>query len=228
MKLSWIAPVALLVSGTTLANEISSTLTLTNDYRFRGISQSAGDVAIQGSLDAAFNNGLFIGAWASNVDFGDDANLEIDWYAGYAGDISETLSYDATLYYYSYPGYDDVDGDYAELDLNLYYGDLKLEYAVTNDYFNTSETGHYVAVDYSYPMNDNFTLDLHGGHSFGNYWDELDIGAYSDYSIGVSSSYASFDVALAYLVNDVDTGFKTDDGAYRNDNTLLLSVSRTF
>ncbi|MCP4899414.1 MAG: hypothetical protein GY906_20815 [bacterium] len=188
MKLLWIAPACLLFSTFAQTAEVSGTVGFTSDYRFRGISQTAGDPAIQGSLDVAFDNGIFIGVWGSNVDFGDDANLEIDWYAGYAGEISETLSYDATLYYYTYPGYDAADADFAEIDLNLHFWDLKLEYAYANDYANTSESGHYLALDYSFSVHENVSVDLHAGHSFGDYWDDLDIGSYSDFSVGVSGS----------------------------------------
>ncbi len=228
MKLAWTAPVCLLLSAAAQAAEVSSTVTFTNDYRFRGISQTAGDAAVQGSLDAAFDNGIYIGAWGSNVDFDDDANLEIDWYAGYAGEISESVSYDATLYYYTYPGYDAADTDYAEIDLNFYYGDLKVEYAWSNDYFNSSEQAHYLAVDYSLPVTDNVTIDLHAGRSFGDYWDDEDIGDYNDYSVAVSSSVAGIDLSLAYLFNDVDSDMKVSSGPFDNDDTLLLTVSRTF
>ncbi|MEH6473320.1 MAG: TorF family putative porin [Halopseudomonas sp.] len=228
MKRTWIVPACLLLSAAAQAVEVSGTVGFTNDYRFRGISQTAGDAAIQGSLDAAFDNGIYIGMWGSNVDFGDDANLEIDWYGGYAGDINESFSYDATLYYYTYPGYDAGDADYAELDLNLYYGDLKLEYAHTNDFANTSETSQYVALDYSYGITEMVALDLHAGHSFGDYWDDLDIGDYSDFSVGVSGNVAGLDLSAAYLFNNVDSDMEVDSGLFANDETILITVSRTF
>ncbi|MEH6577933.1 MAG: TorF family putative porin [Amphritea sp.] len=228
MKLSWMAPACLLLASAAQAAEVSSTIGFTNDYRFRGISQTAGDAAIQGSLDMFFDNGAYIGVWGSNVDFGDDANLELDWYVGYAGQISETLSYDATLYYYTYPGYEAADIDYAEVDFNLYYGGFKAEYSYSNDYVNTSETGQYVALDYNTEVIENLNIDLHAGYSFGDYWDELDIGEYADYSVGVSSSFAGVDLSVAYLFNDIDAGMDVDSGAFRNDDTLMLSVFRTF
>lgn len=228
MKLVWMAPACLLLATATQAAEVSSSISFTNDYRFRGISQTAGDAAMQGSIDLAFDNGVYAGIWGSNVDFGDDANLEIDWYAGYAGDLSESLSYDATLYYYSYPGYDAADGDYAEVDLNLYVADLKIEYAHTNDYFNTDATSQYVALDYSVAMTETLSLDLHGGYTFGDYWKDLDIGTYSDYSVALSTSVAGVDLSLAYLFNDIDEGMDVDNGAFRNDDMVLISLSRSF
>ena len=46
---------------------------------------------IQGSLDFAWDNGFYVGAWASNVDFEDDADIEVDWYAGYYWELGETV-----------------------------------------------------------------------------------------------------------------------------------------
>jgi len=213
---------------TAQAAEFSATVDLTNDYRFRGISQSAGDAVLQGSLDVAFDNGIYAGVWGSKVDFEDDADFEVDYYAGYWHEINDDLSFDISYSYYTYPGYD-TDADYGEIMLGLYYGDLALTYAHANDFFNTGETGQYIAVDYSIAMNDAVSVDLHAGHSFGDYWNgTTDINEYEDYSVGLSGSVADFDLSVAYLLNSVDSGDKTTTGAYRNDNTVLLTISRTF
>ena len=44
-----------IAAGSVQAADVSGTVTFTNDYRFRGISQTAGDAAVQGSLDVAFD-----------------------------------------------------------------------------------------------------------------------------------------------------------------------------
>lgn len=216
--------------GSAQAAEFSGTISFTNDYRFRGISQTAGDAALQGSLDVAFDNGVYAGIWGSNLDFGagDDANLEIDYYVGYGNDINDNLSYDISFNYYTYPGYDAANIDYAELMAGLYYGDLGLTLAYTDDFANTGESASYVALDYSYAITDEVSLDLHAGHSFGDYWGNVDIDDYEDYSIGLSGSAAGFDLAATYLFNDVADADETNSGAFRNDDTLLLTVSRSF
>jgi uncharacterized protein (TIGR02001 family) len=48
---------------------------------------------------------FYAGAWASGLDFGDDAQLEVDYYAG----IKPTwgpATFDFGFIYYAYPGYD--------------------------------------------------------------------------------------------------------------------------
>jgi len=229
MKLTWLAPAVLLTaSATAQAIEFSGTATFTNDYRFRGISQTAGDAAVQASLDADFGNGFFAGIWGSNVDFGDDANLEIDYYAGYAGSLNDELSYSVTAFYFQYPGYEAADLDFGEVDLQLGWKDLSVTYAIAPSYVNSDKDGQYLALDYSYGLTEQVSLDLHAGYSFGDYWDDLDVGAYQDYSIGLSGSVAGLDLSVAYLINDIDSANEVDSGLFRNDDTLLFTVSRSF
>src|SRR5690349_24575363 len=90
-----LAGLGLLVAATVANAGVSSTWTLTNDYDFRGNSQSAKDPAVQGSVDYASDSGWYVGAWGSNVDFGPaDVDLEVDVYTGFAGESEGGLGYD--------------------------------------------------------------------------------------------------------------------------------------
>jgi uncharacterized protein (TIGR02001 family) len=76
------------------------------DYRYRGISQSRLQPALQGGVD--FTAGAFyLGAWASTIkwikDSSGDANVEIDLYGGYKGEISKGVTYDIGALAYQYP-----------------------------------------------------------------------------------------------------------------------------
>src|SRR3954462_13099168 len=57
------------------------------DYRYRGISQSRRDPAIQGGADFTHKSGFYVGTWASSIkwvkDAGGDASVEVDLYGGY-------------------------------------------------------------------------------------------------------------------------------------------------
>ncbi len=77
--------------------EISGNIALTSDYRFRGISQSNEDPAVQGGFDVGFEPGFYLGTWASSIDFGDSDNdtgsygtLEVDYYGGWRGPIGDS------------------------------------------------------------------------------------------------------------------------------------------
>lgn len=222
-----------LASAASYAADVSTTITATDDYRFRGISQSAGDAVLQGSLDLAFDSGFYAGVFASNIDFGGDGSTEVDYYAGYYTDLTEELGIDVSVSHYTYPGLD-YDGDYTELSTSLFYRNFTLQAAYSDDYGNTDESGTYVALDYERVLieklgfADNITLVLHAGHSSGDYWDEYDIGSYSDYSVAVSTDIQGFNVKVAYLVNNIDEEMKLDNGAFLNDNMINFSVSKTF
>lgn len=62
--------------------DVSVNTTITSDYVFRGISQTNSSTAIQAGLNYQHDSALFLRAWASNVDFGNDANAEVDYYVG--------------------------------------------------------------------------------------------------------------------------------------------------
>ena len=97
-----VALVALLATaGTAVAEgEWSGNVAITSDYVWRGISQTDEDPAIQGGFDYA--NGMFYaGTWASNVDFGDDSdtNIEVDFYGGLAGALESGVTWDVGVIY---------------------------------------------------------------------------------------------------------------------------------
>jgi hypothetical protein len=72
----------------------------TSEYMFRGISQTDDHPAIQAGAGYSWSNGLYVGAWASNVDFGEDTDAEVDtFYNELIGKLSFAENYSATLGY---------------------------------------------------------------------------------------------------------------------------------
>ncbi len=86
---------------------VTGSAALVSDYRFRGVSQSDEDLAVQGSVTVTHGSGLYGGFWASNLagwgTFG-GANLELDLLAGYKFKPTEAATLDVGLTYYLYPG----------------------------------------------------------------------------------------------------------------------------
>ena len=83
---------------------VSGNITLVTDYRFRGVSYSAGDPAVQGGLDVSHESGFYVGTWASSLDVGPSyGELEVDIYAGYSREFSNGVTMDIGLLYYLYP-----------------------------------------------------------------------------------------------------------------------------
>ena len=99
---------------------VSGNVAMTSDYRFRGVSLSAGDFAIQGGVDLAHESGFYLGTWASSIQGGTPyGEVELDVYGGWTGDVAEGVTVDVGLLYYIYPTTDDPlgldpDTDYFE------------------------------------------------------------------------------------------------------------------
>src|SRR3546814_15322462 len=80
-----------LVSAPAFAQDAPEEFTITgtvggvSDYRFRGISQTNEDFAVQGSINLNHSSGFYVGTWASNVDFANSS--EVDVYGGYTRDL---------------------------------------------------------------------------------------------------------------------------------------------
>src|SRR3546814_13206433 len=49
-----------------------------SDYRFRGVSQTGEDAAIQGSIGISHESGLYAGVWGSSVDLGATDGVVLD------------------------------------------------------------------------------------------------------------------------------------------------------
>lgn len=96
------------------APKISANVALASDYVFRGVSQTRERPAISAGVDLT-NEGFYAGAWASNVDFGDSTDAEVDLYAGYRPEVAG-YALDFGVVGYLYPGQPEgADYDYVEL-----------------------------------------------------------------------------------------------------------------
>lgn len=229
--------------------QISGNVALTTDYRFRGISQSDESIAVQGGFDAEFGPGFYVGIWGSSVDFdcndidipeghpevggacsGYDGSLELDYYGGWASSIGDTdFGIDIGYIYYDYPGDDGDEGDYQEFYVGGSWRDLSLTVAYSDDYYAETDEFWYVAGDYSVGLFDTgLTLDLHVGVNFleedGGFL-ATDEDQYTDYSVGLTYSWASVDFTLAWVGTDLD-----DDDVFGTDwadDTAVFTVAKS-
>ena len=119
----------LLLPTQVFAGEIfNGTLGVSSDYVWRGYSQNSGNVAASGGVGVALGS-FTMGAWASQVDFDDDANFEYDLFAGVSHDFNDKFGVNAGYIKYKWDkGYDDIDEAYVGVnmwDLGVtYYKDL--------------------------------------------------------------------------------------------------------
>lgn len=92
---------------------LTANVSLTSDYRYRGISQSNLQPAIQGGFDYAHSSGFYIGNWNSSISWISDAAsasgnsasapIEMDFYAGYKYEWSKGFTADVGILQYYFP-----------------------------------------------------------------------------------------------------------------------------
>ncbi len=93
-------------------HQFKGSVSLVSDYRFRGISQTMREPAIQGQFDYTHKSGIYLGTWASNVDgtthYYNNTSMEWDLYGGYKGKpflcSIPDFGYNIGFIYYYYPG----------------------------------------------------------------------------------------------------------------------------
>jgi len=212
----------LAISGVSQA-QFSSTWTAVSDYDFRGWSQSAKNPALQGSADYAFSNGLSIGAWASNVDFGNDADIELDVYLNYVGKINDTFSWTGGFTYYSYPGSDDA-GEYPEFYLGLNAGAFSFKQWYADKLYDGPNSAEYTEANYTATVTDSFNLAFHAGYAWGDAWDG---GELFDYAVQANYVAGNFTLFAKFTGTDASDGEKVTTDENNNEPRFLVGVTTT-
>ena len=239
------------------AYTVIANISLVSEYRFRGIDQTWGKPALQGGVDYSHTSGWYAGLWGSNVSGNSypGASLELDYYAGYNGKITDDFGWTVGGYGYYYPGANfnkaatpgaDQKFDNFELNAGLSWKwiSYKLSYATT-DYFgaNTS-TGYtsdtkgtlYHDVSVNYPLMDDLTLGFHVGRTDVK---AVTVGGvnpdYTDYKLSVAKTFTGgWNVSPAYVKATNDTFFKNtaslanSDTRDLNKGVLVVQAGRTF
>jgi uncharacterized protein (TIGR02001 family) len=228
---------------------IEGNLGLFTDYKFRGISQTEKNIALQGGFDLTHKSGFYLGTWASNVsefaNFNDDdksgSGLEIDVYGGYATELASGIGIDVGVLRYQYPG--SAPGTpggsdtphTTELYLGLSYGIFSYKFSRTaGDWFSYADSkgSTYHSLDAEYTVNDNLSLTAHYGKQkvkgAGN-------PSYSDYSVGISYALPNdFSFGLAYVgtsgisATERANSFTGTDGKNLASGSAIASISKSF
>ncbi len=217
-------------------HEFSANVALSTDYLFRGISQTNGNPALSGGFDYAFTGfavDVYVGTWASNVEFGDDSTLEIDFYGGIAGDFGNGVGWDIGGLYYHYPASDASDIDYFEAYGSLEYTfegvSLEPEVGVTVSYSPdwTLTPGMDSDAIYVNPtLGLSLPMDFGLSFSYG-YQDVDDLGDYSHIDITLSKALSIFEFALTYSNKFDDSDFCAGLGDLCDD-TAVFTISSSF
>lgn len=227
---------------------VTGNLSLINDYRYRGVSQTYEDPAIQGGFDYAHSSGIYLGTWASNVETSllNGSNIEMDFYGGYNWAVTPDITVNVGGLYYYYPGQtpgSTVDIDTFEVYAGATWKWINLKYShTTTKWFGVADSkgSGYLEANVTIPLPSDISLGLHYGYQGidGDFAPGVENDDYSDWKISVTKPILGFNVSLAYVGTNIDStdnvmGFtkaavKGTDTKDLADGIFLISVGKTF
>lgn len=223
------------------AYEFSGNIGISNNYLWRGLTQTTDEAAISGGVDFTFESGIYVGTWISNVQYAaDDAfSYEHDLYIGYAGEIGD-ISYDIGYLYYNY-------NEQAEFDFGEVYGSLGYKgFSVTASLFAHTQANesagqsiigrdydfdfgdaYYLSLDYTFPIAalegtalEDIEFGLHAGYHDGDFVDAFNFADgtfnYFDYSASLSKN------GFSLLVSGTDL---SDSPSNLNNDSIKFVLS---
>ncbi|MBO9519152.1 MAG: hypothetical protein J7493_13890 [Porphyrobacter sp.] len=207
--------------------EAAASASLVSDYRFRGVSQTDKEMAVQAGMSVTHQSGAYAGVWGSNLagwgTFG-GANMELDLYGGYAVEVG-AVKVDVGLTWYMYPGGADKT-DFAEpyVKLSTTVGPANLLAGVAyapkqealGNFSNTpqsrgqSEDNLYLWTDANAGVPGTpLTLKAHVGYSNGNPGlgpngtSLTPTGEYWDWSLGGEAVFGPLTLGVSYVDTDI-------------------------
>ncbi len=179
-------------AGTASAQDadVAFNVAVASDYVFRGFSQTDEDPAFQAGVDVSLN-GFYGGAWASNVDFGDDTTAEFDVYGGYRAEV-EGFALDFGVVGYLYAGEPSAaEYDYVEYKaaVSRAIGPVTAGAVVyySPDFFGADEEAVYTEANLAFAPADKWTVS----------------GAVGFQTLDVSDDYTTWNAGVSYALSDV-------------------------
>ena len=186
------APEAASAASAQTGPKLSYNVGVASDYAFRGVSQTDQKAQVFGGVDLAAGK-VYAGTWASNVDFGDKTDAEIDLYAGYKPTLG-AASLDFGVIYYGYVGAP-KGADYGNVEFkaagSIPAGTGALGAAVfySPDSFGAADEATYYEVNGSYPVAEKWSVS----------------GALGRQTYKGSGDYTTWNVGAAYALNSTLT-----------------------
>ena len=230
---------------------VNGSATVVSDYKFRGISQTDGNFAVQGGLTVSHESGFYVGLWGSSIDdyvtvHGTPAQ-ELDIIAGFKKTF-DGATFDIGAVYYVYPGTrPGFAGDVSSSDFIEPYASLSYAFgpvgakasvayapkqkALALDQGQSGtlpkEDNVYIAGDLSASIpNTPISLTAHIGHTFGPSWLSGPTSEYTDWALGASATYKGLTFGIQYV--DTDTFFTTPSGKNAAKGGVIGSVGVSF
>ncbi len=218
-----------------------------SDYIVRGITQTSNNPALQGGADYSHRSGLYLGAWASNVNWvkesgavsSGDPFLELDTYLGMRDYFAPDWSYDVGLVRYNYLGNYESKADFNRPDtLESYVGvgykwfTLKYSYSMLDGFLTTPGTKgtNYLDFTATYPFGDSgFSLSAHYGRQtfVGTTTSGGNALSYDDHKIALMQDFSGYVLGLIYTNTNTSDAW-TYGGKQWGKSNVVVSMTHAF
>lgn len=223
---------------------VNATAAVVSDYRFRGISQTDGNFALQGSITISHESGFYVSLWGSSIDdyvtAAGTGHQEFDVIGGFKKTFHGT-TFDVGALYYVYPKTQPAgvisSSDFIEpyIAVSHTFGPLSAkatanyapkQKALSLDQIGPSNDNLYLAGDFSIGIPKTpVSLSAHIAHSFGPSW--LTIGnGYTDWNLGASYTWKALTFGVQYV--DTDGDFITPSGRNASKAGVVGSITASF
>jgi uncharacterized protein (TIGR02001 family) len=202
-------------SAAAAGSPLSGDVGIVSDYRYRGISLSNGNPALQASVTFEHDSGLYVTAWGSTLErIGKPSHTEIDLTAGYEREIAKWLSFDLSATRYSYPssGGDNYSEGTASLTLTRGPASaiIGFSYAPRQrgliDDSGRRHDNSYASLETSYGVGGTPLMLKAGlGYERGAF-DEVERGGKWDWNLGGEVTRGPAKISLTYVGSNADVG----------------------
>src|SRR5450830_1495712 len=215
-------------------NEVTFNAAVVSDYRYRGLTQTRFDPALQVGADYTNNpTGLYLGTCATNIKWIKDG--------GKRGDIGGGFTYDVGGLYYYYPGNTLANSGVKNANTFELYG--QVGYGPGYFKYSQSLTNLFGAVNskYSQYYDLGANIDSYFGTVVGLHLGHQSVHgstaqfSYNDWKIGVSKTFedlAGITLGVAYVGTDLKDGVSTTPASNGLKNVgrngVVFSLSKTF
>lgn len=197
---------ALAAASSNATAEVTANAGATNNYIWRGLTQTTNEAAIQGGIDWVGDSGFYAGTWVSNVQYAADDiySYEHDIYFGFSG--GDEITYDIGWLYYNYD--EEAEFDFHEIYGTVGWHDLSVSAwvlsgteadAAPGQDFDFGST-YYLSLDYGFELKNGMGVGLHVGRHAGDFSEAFN---------GVPDDYTDYNVSLAvkdftFMVSQTD------------------------
>lgn len=179
---------ALAVGATSAqAGDMSGYVSVTSAYMSRGTEQNVNhDPAIRGGVNWSNEDGYYVNAFASTMDFGEGSTQELDFFAGKKWTVGKA-TVDLGVASINYPN-NHLPWNFVEYDLKVDHpvgkGNVGAWIGYTDSYFNIFGQGLWTEVHGSYPLTDKLSVS----------------GALANQALKNDFDYRTYNIGATYAV----------------------------